>query len=773
LEGVFPVVAVPNNRLSCLPATVCTLFLLALLVWGADLALATPPEPEPALAALFFLLTPLIPGSVLLGFFLHVLLGGENPYSAAGRGMTGLIRYLAARDRPAGFRFLVASLSLAVYAAGAIGLSWLLCRAIADGIAMARYQAILSVAATLGSLIAMLPAGLFCWRLGRLLEAPLATVPYLSALWGRPLWPCLLDAAAIAAAKVLFFLKFEEAVLLSPWQKPALFLGLSLAAALLAAPLCRLAARRRPAAILAAVIALVTLLSGAAALRLPLVAPEARERFLAMPGTGLAYSALNRLLDRDGDGAMHAFAGGDCAPDDPAISPAAVDVPGNGVDEDCDGHDVRFASLEAGRWDFRVPAAFARRRLPVLIVSSDALSALHTSIHGYERDTTPNLAAWARRCVVFDKAFSQGPSTRLSLGAFFTGLFDSQTEVLHKGKVPYPFADSNLTLAEIFRMHGYETVAVVPNDYFYARWKGILQGFDTIDKGGAKTKKRADEIVHNASKVTAAAIRQLRKKRDKPLFMWAHYYDNHYPFGQPKGGTVFGKSRMDKYDAEIELVDKHMARLLAKIDETFGQGGYLLIVTSDHGSAFDERHPTMSQGFDLYTSVLHIPMMFCSTAMPPRRVTATPVTLMDLPPTLVNLFGFKVKTAFEGTSLVPLLFDDVEWPDRYVFHQFFLPEKLEKDEDPLYAASVHTADYNYIWDRKAGKYELFDWVNDPLEKENLVLPNQDVFRTLDSVLKTWLHRVHKSDRLPVKKAPGRRAKRPAKEVEDGNREDLP
>jgi len=54
----------------------------------------------------------------------------------------------------------------------------------------------------------------------------------------------------------------------------------------------------------------------------------------------LALSALvgcAQVFDSDGDGVVDSV---DCAPDDPAISQLATDVPGNGVDEDCDGTDA-------------------------------------------------------------------------------------------------------------------------------------------------------------------------------------------------------------------------------------------------------------------------------------------------------------------------------------------------------------------------------------------------------------------------------------------------
>ncbi|MCB9668568.1 MAG: putative metal-binding motif-containing protein [Alphaproteobacteria bacterium] len=59
---------------------------------------------------------------------------------------------------------------------------------------------------------------------------------------------------------------------------------------------------------------------------------------LALTGCWVSEQSLVDAQDRDGDGFLPVELGGDdCAPDDPAVHPGALELCGDGVDNDCDG----------------------------------------------------------------------------------------------------------------------------------------------------------------------------------------------------------------------------------------------------------------------------------------------------------------------------------------------------------------------------------------------------------------------------------------------------
>jgi len=154
----------------------------------------------------------------------------------------------------------------------------------------------------------------------------------------------------------------------------------------------------------------------------------------------------------------------------------------------------------------------------VILVSIDTLSALHLSCYGYEKNTAPNLCAFADKNILFSNSYSQSSITLESHFSIFTSLYP------HTHKMTKIFADplneNYLTLAQLFKLNGYQTIYYGPiNDPHLPLDCGIERGFNIINDGFDidKWDEAYSKLIENA-------------EQKKPTFLFLHTYSVHEPY---------------------------------------------------------------------------------------------------------------------------------------------------------------------------------------------------------------------------------------------------
>ena len=426
----------------------------------------------------------------------------------------------------------------------------------------------------------------------------------------------------------------------------------------------------------------------------------------------LGYSAWVFALDFDRDGQINVLGGGDCAPYNPRRHAGATDIPGNRIDEDCDGVDAMPQSIRPRSRSY-VPPGKVPNRPTVVLITVDALGAPRLSALGSPEALMPHVDQFAASSMLFSHAFSQGPSTRLSFPSMFTSRWDSQLVFSFAPRIPYSVGPKEKQLQDPIDDAGYDTVAVIPNVYFdKSRWPGVTRGFQQVDTTAMAAGK------NNAAQVTDAALRALSEQRERPLYMWVHYYDAHPPYAAIPGVKYEDRNDLTYYEAELRSIDRELSRLLdalsSRSDPTY------VIFTSDHSTVF---HPNPESrkfhyGYDLYTATLHVPLIVHGPGIVPGRVDDL-VATMDIAPTILDLMKITQPSQFEGTTLLPELFGGQHDPKRYLFHEYYLPEFILRGKDPLQIVSVRDGRWDLILDRDRGIYELYDWTADYYEQHDL------------------------------------------------------
>lgn len=108
------------------------------------------------------------------------------------------------------------------------------------------------------------------------------------------------------------------------------------------------------------------------------------------------------------------------------------------------------------------------------------------------------------------------------------------------------------------------------------------------------------------------------------------------------------------YQAAADYADQMVGRLLDKLDETGRADNTVIVLWSDHGYHLGDKECGVK--FTLWEKATRVPFIIVAPGIgEPGSVCETPVSLVDIYPTLVDLAGLPLKEDNDGLSLVPLL----------------------------------------------------------------------------------------------------------------------
>lgn len=430
-------------------------------------------------------------------------------------------------------------------------------------------------------------------------------------------------------------------------------------------------------------------------------------RLLSRPLSAAPLTVLRLMTDFDGDGQSSFFGGGDCNAFDGRIGPLRRELANNGVDENCRGGDgVTTAALVktvGHALQAQAPSADDAGGLEppfvkgVVYITVDTVGAASLHAYGYPRQTTPRLALWANKSVIFDEAYTCGASTSLALGGTFRGVYPRRLiwRRMAKGAGPMrplepgqrlnarerlyrlPFEDPHPTLPELIRAGGIRSLAVSAV-HFAGADTGVVGSFD-LQRTFTRSNQEPDD--QGATNQALAWLAEL--KPDERYFLWIHYLGPHTPSTLTAGVPRYGNTTRDLYDHEISTFDARVQPLLDELSARQDRGESLAIIFSaDHGEEFlDHRF----HGHTVSDRVSHIPFMISAPGIAPRR-TSTLASSVDVFSTVLSLLGLPAPNNVDSRDLVPVLRGAVADWSRVVFTDGWVVDALDRLQSNQVAA---------------------------------------------------------------------------------------
>lgn len=452
------------------------------------------------------------------------------------------------------------------------------------------------------------------------------------------------------------------------------------------------------------------------------------------PMSSIVFSILHPVLDGDNDGYLPLFDGKDCNDGDARVHSMAYDVPGNGVDEDCDGSDAQETSHLGLSDDTPALIPEGARSYNVVWIMVDALRADHLKTYGYKRRTSPNIDRLARTGLLFENAVSQYPSTGISVPSQLSGRYPEYMDWgKPKHKSHYVLESSNRLVTDILKEHGYRTSAVVAA-WVHKNISGLATHFD--DFTPLYPHKEWKEKVKDSSPIAAfKAIKMLdKRKKGQPFFLFVHFEDPHEPYENHEDpGKRWGKKTLDRYDSDVYWSDLWIGVLLAYLKNEGLDKDTIIVLTADHGEEFGE-HGGKYHGHQIYQESIHVPLILTGPGVPHDRVE-TRVALVDLPATLLDLVGIEEhRETLQGKSLLKTAATKDGDSERPIFSML-----SDRGESPTRRAkAVFKGAHKLIVDETLGTEELYDLRSDPGELMDLSGHAEDIQEELRELLGAFL-----------------------------------
>ncbi len=464
------------------------------------------------------------------------------------------------------------------------------------------------------------------------------------------------------------------------------------------------------------------------------------------------------------------------------------------VDLAIDGEQpLRFELKTSGDTSFGFladPSVIPRGLRPgpnVVVISVDTLRPDALGIYGAER-ASPALQRLASQGIVYDRAWSASGWTAPSLASLVSSTLPAHhgagsrvlrevsqtresTSQFRKNQLNYRgMRATELTLiSEVFRGAGYETVGFYAN-HFFSDALGFARGFSRYQQFKGYTTRGAAKGVE--------LFREWVKSREGegPFLASLHFVDPHTPYHLrrdvtpdlwPPDPVIPGLVRDDDagvatfkrfrsktrkhyrevrpfYESEVAYLDQQLAELFQVLE---GLDNTMIVVLSDHGEGFKE-HGLLVHGNSLYEELVRIPLIvrLPDGSRAGTRVD-TPVSILDVAPTVVRQAGLEVPEGWKGVDLLApeenrtIMMEGVyTGADQYAVVRW--PHKLI-----WRPADRH---HGYAVDKKP-QLKLFDLSADPGEKKNLQKTRPEVASRLLHELRQY---VAKSEGWHLRCAPG-------------------
>jgi arylsulfatase A-like enzyme len=245
--------------------------------------------------------------------------------------------------------------------------------------------------------------------------------------------------------------------------------------------------------------------------------------------------------------------------------------------------------------------------------------------------------------------------------------------------------------------------------------------------------------------------------------MWVHLFPPHYPFlppaphrdlyctgdcsltastieaiefagpnYQPDKQRDIDKLRL-RYDEFIHHCDAQFGALLERLKRKGLLDNTMVILSSDHGESFEDGYFGHG-GMFLWNQLIRIPCIISQPGVGGKRL-AVNAALIDLAPTILEVFAIEKPAWMQGESLLPYMLGDKGDTDKPKYAMQLMgngrfDKKLSKG-----IVAVMLGSLKLIYNAETDAAQLYDLAQDPGENHDISASNPQEVRRLKALIK--------------------------------------
>jgi len=383
-----------------------------------------------------------------------------------------------------------------------------------------------------------------------------------------------------------------------------------------------------------------------------------------------------------------------------------------------------------------------------------------SGLHGNPLDLTPNFDRMAQRGTHVHRSFTCQPVCGPARSCLQTGLYATRTGCFRNG---IPLSPNLKTLAHHFGEAGYATGYIgkwhlysgggtgpgpVPAEhrggYDYWLASNVLEFTSDAYQTTLydNDNKPVDLPGYRVDALTDAVIRYVDRHKTEPFYLFTSYIEPHHqnhlddyppPDGYrerytgkwiPPDLAALGGSthqHLGGYYGMVKRLDEALGRLLDALKSLHLLDNTIILFTSDHGCHFKTRNGEYKRS--CHESSIRVPTAFHGADFIGGGQLQELVSLVDLPPTLLDAAGLEVPAEMQGRSIMPLVRGETDdWPEE-VFVQISEAQVGRAVRTQRWKYGVDAPNKSGGRDAGSDRYVeqyLYDLQADPYELRNLI-----------------------------------------------------